>query len=209
MLFVGCPQCTEPVREVGSGWDCPAHREVTQLWRPRGATYDAFIEHLARAADFPTLLPWPMGPGWQVTDFGVVGSADRAPLATVTGCSGMSDLDGAADVLVVLEEPGTGLGARVARLDRSYPSGIGEGPPAARVRTGRATVPLWTVSTSDVADGLARTVLVGEATGRWLWVVLQPASVVLMLSEELILRDAADAGAALVELAFGATPPRW
>ncbi len=209
MLFVGCPQCVQLVRETESGWECPAHGAVTPLWRPREATYDAFIDHLARAADFPTLLPWPLGPGWQISDFGVVAASDHAPLATVTCCSGMSDLDGAVDVLVVSEEPGTGLGARVARLERSYPPGAGEGPPVAKVRVGRAMVPLWTISTSGADGEFDRTVLVGEAEGRWFWLVLYPASAVLLLRDDWILRDASGAGAALIEMTFGGTPPIW
>ncbi|HXH80478.1 DUF6758 family protein [Nocardioides sp.] len=208
MLLAGCPQCAEPVRERESGWECPAHRAVTPLWRPREAVYEAFVDHLARADDCPTLLPWPMAPAWQVSDFGVVAAPDRSAMATVTCCSGMSELDGAVDVLIVSEEPGTGLGARVARLGRSHPTGVGEGPPVARVRVGRAAVPLWTISTGEDPD-LDRSVLVGEAEGRWLWFVLYPASAALLLGDDWILRDAADAGAGLVELTFGGTPPHW
>ena len=185
------------------------HGAVIPLWRPREATYDAFIDHLARAADFPTLLPWPMGSGWQISDFGVVAAPDQTPMATVTCCSGMSELDGAVDVLVVSEEPGTGLGARVARLERSYPLGVAEGPPVAKVRVGRAAVPLWTISTSGADEEFDRTVLVGEAEGRWFWLVLYPASAVLLLRDDWILRDASDAGAALLEMTFGGTPPLW
>jgi hypothetical protein len=170
------------------------HGVVTPLWRPREATYDAFVEHIDRAGEFPTLLPWPMGPGWRISDFGVVAGPGGSPTATVACCSGMSELDGAVDVLLVSEEPGTGLGARVARLERSYPRGVGDGPPVARVRLGRATVPLWTISTSAADGELDRTVLVGEAEGRWLWLVLYPASAVLLLRDDWILRDAAEAG---------------
>jgi len=209
MLFAGCPQCAEPVRERESSWECPVHGGVTPLWRPREATYDAFVDHLARAVDFPTLVPWPMGPGWQISDFGVVAAPGERPRATVACCSGMSDLDGAVDVLLVSEEPGTGLGVRVARLERSYPPGPGDGPPVARVRVGRATLPLWTVSTSGTDGELDRSVLVGEADGRWLWLVLYPASAVLLLRDDWILRDASGVGAVLIEMSFGGPPPRW
>ena len=33
----------------------------------------------SRPRDFPTFLPWPMGPGWQVTDFGVVVQTGSRP----------------------------------------------------------------------------------------------------------------------------------
>lgn len=209
MLRSCCPRCVEPVHERGPAVECPAHGVVAPLWRPDEATYAAFVDHLARARDFPTLLPWPMGPGWQISDFGVVGASDKEPTATVMCCSGPSDLDGAVDVLFVSEEPGTGLGARVARLDRSYPPEPGDEPPAARLRVGSSTVALWTVSTSATDREFDRTVLVGEAAGRWLWVVLYPASAVLLLRQDWILRDASRVGAVLLELPFGGLAPRW
>ena len=101
VLEPSCPQCAEPVSEQGAGWVCPLHGEQPPLWRPSAATYDAFLDHLGRATGFPTLLPWPMGPGWQVSDFGVVAAPGRPPLATVACCSGMSELDGAVDLHVV------------------------------------------------------------------------------------------------------------
>lgn len=209
MLFVGCPRCAQPVSEPEPDWECSAHGPVTPLWRPAEATYDAFLDHLGRAADFPTLLPWPLGPGWRISDFGVVAAPGKSPVATVSCCSGMSDLDGAVDVLVVSEEPGIGLGARVARLDRSDPPEAGEGPPVAKIRVGQITVPLWTISTSGADGGFDRTVLVGEAEGRWFWLVLYPASAVLLLRDEWILRDAAAAGVTLMEMTFGGIPPIW
>lgn len=209
MLLPCCPQCVEPVHERGPAVECPAHGVVTPLWRPSEATYAAFVDHLARAGDFPTLLPWPIGPGWQISDFGVVAAADRSPIATMACFSGLTDLDGPVDVLIVSEEAGTGLGARVARLDRSYPPEPGDEPPAAKVRVGSTTVALWTVSTSGTDQEFDRTVLVGEEAGRWLWVILYPAPAVLLLQQDWILRDAAGAGALLVELAFGGAPPRW
>lgn len=208
MLVPGCPQCVEPGQEHGERWLCPVHGDQPPLWRPDDVTYDAFVSHLDKAAGFPTLLPWPMGSGWQISDFGVVAAPNR-PLATVACCSGMSEQDGAVDVLVVSEEPGTGLGARVARLDRTYPPDVGGEPPVAKVHVGRGAVPLWAVSTSGADGEFDRAVLVGEAIGRWLWLVLHPASAMLLLRDDWILRDASGAGATLVELTFGGTPPRW
>ncbi|QIK77336.1 hypothetical protein G7071_09450 [Nocardioides piscis] len=179
------------------------------MWRARESTYAAFVAHLEQADGFPTLLPWPLSPGWQISDFGVVARAGRKPQATVTCCSGVSELDGAVDVFVVSEEPGTGLGARVARLDRSYPSDVAEEPPVARVQVDGREVPLWAVSTSAADGEFDRAVLVGEASGRWLWIVLHPASAMLLMRDDWILRDASGAGAALIEMTFGGTPPRW
>ena len=49
----------------------------------------------------------------------------------------------------------------------------------------------------------------GEAHGRWLWMVLRPASAALLLQSEWVLLDIADLGPELVELPFGGAPPTW
>jgi hypothetical protein len=184
------------------------HGEVTPLWRPREATYDAFSLHLGRSRQFPTYLPWPMSPGWSVSDFGSVGDDDT--LATVVCVSGTSDLDGPVDVFVVIEQVGTGLGARLAGTPRDDPGPeVGEGPPPVRVRIGSASVPLWTVSTSDSAQPFDRTVLAGERAGMWLWLVMRPASAMLLLRDDWILKDAAEVGPEMLDLTFGGRPPTW
>lgn len=208
-LVAGCPRCPSPVAEGDGSWSCPDHGPVAPLWRPRAATYDGFAELLRRSPSFPTYLPWPMGPGWSVSDFGVVDDG-RAPHATLTCCSGTSRLDGPVDVLVVAEEPGTGLGGRCAGLGVSDPGPLlGDGPPAVKVRVGSQAVPLWPVSTSDAVGDLDRSVVAGEAGGRWLWMVLRPASAILLLRDDWILGDVSGIGAPLLEMPFGGTPPRW
>lgn len=208
MLSAGCPRCQSPVTESAGEWSCPVHGPVPVLWRATTPSYDALVAHLERAGHFPTYLPWPMAAGWHVSDFGVVRDA-VGPRATVTGTSGTSVLDGPVDVLVVTEEPGTGLGGRVARLVSSDPTGVGEGSPIAKVRVDAASVSLWQVSTSAADGEFDRMVLAGEAQGRWLWLVLRPASAVLLLRDEWILRDVAAAGPGLVEMEFGGPAPTW
>jgi hypothetical protein len=190
------------------------HGDVRALWVPPGEqeiSYDGFADHLAAAADFPTYLPWPMSPGWAVTDFGVVGDgSDERTLATVTCVSGTSELDGPVDVFVVAEEPGTGLGARCAALERTDPGReVGDGQPMVRVRIGSQTVPLWAVSTSASDERFDRSVFAGEAEGRWLWLVLRPASAMLLLRDDWILRDVSGLGPPLVEMPFGGPRPIW
>ena len=48
-----------------------------------------------------------------------------------------------------------------------------------------------------------------EAGGRWLWVVLRPASAMLLLRDDWILRDVSGLGPPLVELPFGGPRPGW
>jgi hypothetical protein len=216
-LVAGCPRCDAEVEEERSTSGrvrCPVHGDVRPLWTQDSnadVTYAGFVDHLGAAAGFPTYLPWPMSPGWSVTDFAVVGDpvAGRA-WATVTCASGTSELDGPVDVFVVAEEPGTGLGARCAAIERSDPGReVGDGQPAARVRIGSQAVPLWVVSTSSSDDRFDRSVFAGEADGRWLWLVLRPASAMLLLRDDWILRDVSSVGPPLVEMPFGGPRPVW
>ena len=127
-LTVGCPRCTTPIAQAGDLWSCPDHGVVEPLWRPTEASYDAFVDHLGATARFPTYLPWPLSPGWRVTDFAAVGTVDRGR-AAMTCVSGTSTLDGPVDVLVISEEPGIGLGARIAGTRHDDPgTEVGEGP---------------------------------------------------------------------------------
>lgn len=217
-LAPGCPRCPTPVARVGEGgaWACPDHGLVRPLWRPAEPSYDGFVAHLEQADGFPTYLPWPLSPGWEVTDFAVVGD-ERGATATLTCVSGPSELDGPVDVLVVAEEAGVGLGARCAGTAGHDPGAeVGEGPWAARIRIGSQLVPLWPVTSwghrraEQPVDGeWDRSVVVGEAAGRWLWLVLRPASAILLLREAWQLRDVSGLGMALVEVPFGGPHSTW
>jgi len=174
------------------------------------ATYDAFAEHLLASAGFPTYLPWPMSPGWSVTDFAVVGDEPGRTRATLTCCSGTSELDGPVDLVVVAEEPGTGLGSRCAGTLHDDPGDeVGGGPPTVKVRVDNQDVPLWPVFTSALGGELDRSVLAGEAQGRWLWIVLRPASAILLLRDDWILRDVSGQGPQLLDVPFGGPAPLW
>lgn len=207
----GCPRCPTPVAQAGSAgtWSCPEHGTVRPLWRAQDATYDEFVAHLERAGSFPTYLPWPLSPGWQLTDFAVVGD-QRGAAASLTCVSGPSELDGPVDLIVIAEEPGTGLGARCAGTRHADPGHeIEDGPAALRVRLDSQPVSLWPVSTSRDGGEWDRSVLAGEGQGRWLWLVIRPASAMLLLRDEWLLRDVSSLGPALVELPFGGPAPSW
>jgi len=204
-----CPRCAASLDDTAEdGWSCPSHGPTHVLRRPDEASYAGFVEALTAAGDFPTYLPWPMSPGWSVTDFAVVGEQDAR--ATMTCSSGTSALDGPVDVFVVTEECGTGLGSRCAGTVHVDPGPeVGQGPPMVRVRIASQSVPLWPVSTVTSDRDLDRFVVAGEADGRWLWVVLRPASAVLLLRDEWILRDVSGIGPPLVEMPFGGPAPAW
>lgn len=203
-----CPRCPAPVAESGDSWICSDHGRVPALWRAREATYDGFVEHLARAGDFPTYLPGPMALGWSVSDFGVV-TGGSAPQATVTTAQGSTEHDGPVEVITVSEEPGVGLGARCAGMVHSDPGHeIALDRPTARVRIDSQSVPMWAVGLSTEVEA-DRSVMAGEAHGRWLWLVIRPASAIMLLGGEWILSDVSGMGAPLLDLDFGGPPPSW
>jgi hypothetical protein len=209
-LTAGCPRCASAVEDLGGSWRCEEHGPIMPLWRPRVADYNTFAEHVSSAEGMPTFMPWPLSPGWALTDFGCVASPGRDARATFVTCTGASDLDGVVEVSVVSEEPGVGLGARCAGLSRTDPGAeIGDGPPHAKVRIDGHPISLWSVLTSDVDVAFDRSVFAGEAEGRWLWLVLRPASAALMLKDEWILLNVADLGPELIDLPFGGSPPAW
>lgn len=211
LLAPGCPRCTAPVTQLQGSWSCSDHGPITPLWRPGETTYDGFGVALQRAGSFPTYLPWPLSPGWTVSDFGVVAGGQgtrEGARATVTCSSGTSALDGPVDVFVVAEEAGTGLGARVAGVRYTDPQ-VADGPPTVRVRIGSQAVPLWDVPTTHGHDEVDRSVVAGEAAGRWLWLVVRPASALLLFRDDWILRDVGGVGPMLLEVSFGGAPPVW
>lgn len=208
-LAPSCPRCPGAVREQDGAWWCTVHGSVPPLWRPRTSSYDDFGEHLKAADGFPTYLPWPMPPGWQVTDFGVVGAPGHAQ-ASVSCVGGPTRLDGPVEVILVSEEPGTGLGARCAGTVQSDPGEqIALAKPGAKLRVETLSIPLWPISTHDADPEMDRSVFAGEAQGRWLWVVLRPASAMLLLAESWMLADVSGFGAELLELPFGGHAPTW
>lgn len=212
-LEPSCPRCPAPLEVRDGVYRCGEHGRVDPLWRPDTADYDAFAEMLGRYTDLPTYLPWPMSPGWSIADFGCVGDGTRRS-ATLTTTVGSSDLDGSVSVCVVTEDPGVGVGARCAGAPYVDPGDqVGTGPPAIRVRASNRPVPLWAVETgrggAQADEPLERSVFAGEAQGRWLWLVLRPASAALLLRHEWLLADVSELGPEAVEMPFGGTPPTW
>jgi hypothetical protein len=102
-----------------------------------------------------------------------------------------------------------GLGARCAGVAHTDPGADIEGPPHVKVALYGHPVPLWAVSTSDRDAAFDRSVFAGEAQGRWLWLVLRPASAALLLQHEWQFSDASDLGPELVDLPFAEVPPGW
>jgi hypothetical protein len=109
---------------------------------------------------------------------------------------------GPADMLIIAEEPGVGLGAAFAGLDGPDPGeGFDAGPPNAKIEVLGHPTALWCV------DGVAdRAVYAGEAMGNWLWTIAWPPEAGCLISlAELSLRDLRDLE---LDLPFGAFSPR-
>ena len=209
-LAASCPRCASPVSGEGAEFACSLHGSVEPLWRPDVADYESFAELVGRSEDLPTYLPWPMSPGWSIADFGCVGDSGRVR-ATVTTTVGTSDLDGEVSVTIVSEDPGVGLGSRCAGTSYDDPGPqVSNGPASIHVRAGGRTVPMWLVDDdrSD-HDVLARAVFAGEADGRWLWLVMRPASAALLLHDDWLLADVTGFGPEALEMPFGGPRPAW
>lgn len=189
---------------------CPEHGGIVPLWRPAVADYEHFAELVTRAVDIPAYLPWPMSPGWSIADFGWVAGSRQGAVATVTTTVGTSDLDGQVEVSLVVEEPAIGLGTRIAGTMHSDPGAhVGHGPAAIRIRAAGRQLPMWSVPAGDGDDVLARAVFAGEASGRWLWLVIRPASAALLLRDEWLLADAAGFGPSAFDMPFGGGQTSW
>ena len=200
----------------GEAFTCLVHGPIEPLWRPDHADYESFAELVGLCEDIPTYLPWPMSPGWSISDFGCVGTAGRVR-ATVTTTVGLSDLDGQVELTIVAEDPGVGLGSRCSGASYDDPGPqVSNGPPSIRVRAGGRAVPMWLVDDelvaadpSDEDDVLVRAVFAGEAEGRWLWLVTRPASAALLLHDDWLLADVTGFGPEALEMPFGGPRPTW
>lgn len=184
---------------MSSQWTCAEHGAV-QPWH---AGRPEALAQLRARSQVPLWAPHPPPPGWTVGGVGWCGD-DRAPAsATLLALSGPSPLGGPADLLLVAEEPGTGLGARLAGIPGVDPGGLAIGAPEAKLLAAGHPTALWrTASAED------RCAFVGEAMGVWLWAVLWPPAAELVLMEHVTLQDLRDDERMLLELPHGAPSPR-
>ncbi len=200
-----CPRCMVVVRPPGpwsSAWSCTRHGEVAPLQPVARPSAEVLAGVVAQAA-VPVWLPWPLPTGWLVTGAAWAGDERTGARAVVTACSGPAPLGGVADLLVVAEEPGVGLGAFLAGLTGPDPGWPDPGSaPQAKVHAAGHPTSLWCVS--GVPD---RAVYVGEAKADWLWVLLWPEAAGLLLAEEVSLTDLCELDRPL-DPPFGALCPR-
>ena len=200
----GCPRCGRAVHEPtawSSAWRCDLHGEVHPLF-PAFRPSREGLDGLLRTAGVPVWLPWPLPAAWLVAGFAGAGYERTGVRACVVALSGPNPLGGPADMLVVAEEPGVGLGAALAGLASVDPgAGFATTPSIAMASFGNHDFPLWQVDSPD------RAVFAGEIKGYWLWFVLWPDTAGALLIEPIGLRDLRDPGQDL-DLPFGAASPR-
>jgi hypothetical protein len=210
-LAVSCPRCGGAVRPPGlahSQWLCLNCGSISPLHAADQVNSDLLADTAARAAraGLPMWCPWPLPTGWLVTGLGWVGDERNGPLATAIACSGPTPLgDGPADLVLIAEDPGVGLGTGLAGI-----AGPDAGPALAAalaavshatVKAAGRTTPLWSVATPEDRSAYA-----GEAKGRWIYAISWPAHAGYLLTEDVVLHDLTEW--VPPELVFGAPSRR-
>ncbi len=177
------------------------HGEISPLALTRLPNPDG-LRLLAGRARVPVWLPWPLPAGWLVSGFTGAGDERTGTTASAVALSGPNPLGGPADLLIVAEEPGVGLGAGLAGLVGPDPGdGFASRAPNATVKVANHEAPLWLVESAGKA------VFAGEVAASWLWVVFWPDTAGALLVEPLPLRDLRDPEQDLF-LPFGALSTR-
>jgi hypothetical protein len=161
------------------------------------------LEHVVKQAKVPVWMPQGLSGGWVCGGFAYAGDDRDGVRATVSSTGGPSPLGGAAEILIVAEEPGVGLGARHAGLPGPDPgAGFDAGPPDAKIEVAGHPTALWSLPAEDDCA-----VFVGEAKGQWLWAIVWPATAGVVMYDELSVADLRD-GFIEAEIAFGSLSPR-
>ncbi len=189
---------------MASAWECAVHGPVAAPYaRVPHPTAEA-VRQLSRADGVPLWSPLPLLAGWTL---GGLGTADDlrtgVARATAVALAGPSPLGGPADLVLVAEEPGTGLGAHVAGRPDLDPGDCATGAPDAKVVAAGHLTALWRCDSAG-----DRVAFVGEALGVWLWAVLWPPAAELVLLEHVELHDLRHDAHASLEMTVGAPSPR-
>lgn len=200
-----CPRCGGELRAPGlwsSAWQCLRHGGVLPfaLFQKPG---EEALEHVVAHARVPVWMPFPLPAAWVVSGLGYAGDERSGGRAVVVACSGPSPLAGGADLVLVAEEPGIGLGARYAGLSGPDPGdGFDKGPPDAKVEAAGHPTALWSVPSAGDAAAF-----VGEAKGLWLWAIVYPGSAGVLMYDAMTLTDLRDHEVDVVP-SYGTLTPR-
>jgi hypothetical protein len=184
---------------MSSDWTCDKHGRV----HPYHVVRLEALRQVAAQARVPLWAPVPLLPGWTLGGLASCGDERTGATATVLALAGPSPLGGPADLLLVAEEPGVGLGARFAGLEGLDPGTVADGAPEAKIMASGHPTALWRCDSAD-----DRVAFVGEASGVWLWAVLWPPAAELVLLEHVELYDLRQEKDAAMVLPLGADSPR-
>ncbi len=200
-----CVRCELPVvASDDSSWSCPTHGAVEPLQPARSLEPQEFLG-LARASRVPLWVPWPMPSGWALTGIRSVGDTRSPARGVAIACSGPGVVS-RADLIIVAEEPGVGLGARFAGIEQTDPGPeVVLLPADVKVHADGHAAVLWSVP--GVSD---RAAYVGEASGLWLWVVVWPVTEWMVVHDNLRLTDLCRRvgnDRIIIDLAFGPPTP--
>ena len=202
-----CPRCGAALSPPGlwsSAWRCPVHDTVPPV-QPIVQPTAEVLRAAAIGAKVPLWLPWPLPRGWLVTGVVLAGDERTGARATAVVCSGPAPMGGVADVVLVAEEMGVGLGARFAGLEGPDAGEVHTRPADAKVHAAGIPTAMWAMEPGPGAED--RAVYVGEALGCWIWAVLWPGTAGFLLIDDFVLTDLRDAGHEL-DVPCGALSPR-
>jgi hypothetical protein len=199
-----CPRCGAVLvtPQNGTPWSCHQHGEVAPLEgvRPPQST-DLHAAALGSAV--PVWLMWPLLPGWTISGIVRAGADGDAAHAVAVACGGPAPLGGTADLVIIAERPGIGLGAGLGGLPHLDPEPtVWADPAVGRVSVSGRPTAMWSVGALD-----DRAVFVGEADGAWLWMVLWPADAGHLLADGISLIDLREDGVGF-DLPCGSVSPR-
>jgi hypothetical protein len=214
-VAISCPRCGGPVRPpdlMHSEWRCDDDGVVSPMHVAEHISAEivesacAKVRHDPVPGRTPMWCPWPLPRGWMLTGVAWVGDDRSGVKATAVACSGPGPVEnGPADIVLVAEEPGIGLGTRFAGVSGSDPSAFFDCDPLsttahAKVRAAGWPTPLWMLKSSE-----DRCAFVGEARGMWIYVLTWPAAAGYVLLEDLVLNDLVEDVPS--QLVYGAPSP--
>ncbi len=202
-----CPRCGSNLHPPGlwsSAWSCHEHGPVPPV-QPVVQPTPEVLRAAAVGSGVPVWLPWPLPRGWLVTGVVTAGDDRTGARASAVACSGPAPLGGVAELVLVAEEMGVGLGARFAGLEGPDAGVIPDRPVDAKIHAAGHPTAMWSLEPSPGAED--RAVYIGEALGHWVWAILWPGTAGFLLIDDFVLTDLRDAGHEL-DVPCGALSPR-
>src|SRR5690349_24197672 len=126
-VAVTCPRCGGEVRPpdlMNSDWRCDIDGPVLPFHVAQHINAQVLESAVAKVrahnvggVTTPVWSLWPLPPGWMVTGVGWAGDERSGVRATALACSGPAPLGGGpADLVLISEQPGVGLGTRFAGI---------------------------------------------------------------------------------------------